>query len=65
MGMLVLSRKQGEVIIVTTPQGERIEITTVDINRGKIRLGITTDPGFKIYRKEIQDEIDGKARESA
>lgn len=63
--MLVLSRKQGEVIVITTPQGERIEITTVDIDRGKIRLGIQADLGFKIYRKEIQDEIDAKLKESA
>jgi len=43
--MLVLSRKLGEKICI----GENISITVVDIDRGKIRLGIDaprTCPSF-------------------
>jgi len=39
--MLVLSRKLGEKICI----GENISITVVDIDRGKIRLGIDAPAG--------------------
>jgi carbon storage regulator len=47
--MLVLSRKLGEQIYV----GESIRITVVDIDRGKIRLGIEAPPGVVILRNEL------------
>src|SRR5262245_24902849 len=47
--MLVLSRKLGEVIWI----GEKIKITVVDIDRGKIRLGIEAPRDVPIYRQEL------------
>lgn len=47
--MLVLSRKLGEKIFI----GESICITVVDIDRGKIRLGIEAPRDVPIYRQEI------------
>lgn len=47
--MLVLSRKLNEVIFI----GDNIRITVVDIDRGKIRLGIDCPKDIPIYREEI------------
>jgi carbon storage regulator len=47
--MLVLSRKLGEKIYI----GENIVITVVDIDRGKIRLGIEAPRDISIYRQEL------------
>ena len=47
--MLVLSRKLGEKIFI----GENICITVVDIDRGKIRLGIEAPRNVPIFRQEL------------
>ncbi|MCS7271367.1 MAG: carbon storage regulator [Gemmataceae bacterium] len=47
--MLVLSRKLGEKIYI----GDNICITVVDIDRGKIRLGIEAPREIPIYRQEL------------
>lgn len=47
--MLVLSRKLGEVVHI----GDAITIMVVDIDRGKIRLGITAPRDVPIYRQEL------------
>lgn len=56
--MLCLSRKKGQKIIIGTG-ADRIEITVVDIDRGKIRLGIVAPKDVPIFRSElIGDEGD-------
>jgi carbon storage regulator len=47
--MLVLSRKLGEKIVI----GENISITVIDIDRGKIRLGIEAPRDIPVYRQEL------------
>jgi carbon storage regulator len=47
--MLVLSRKLGEKIHI----GDQICITIVDIDRGKIRLGIEAPRDVPIFRQEL------------
>ena len=47
--MLVLSRKLGEKIFI----GDNICITVVDIDRGKIRLGIEAPRDVPSYRQEL------------
>lgn len=47
--MLVLSRKLGESIRI----GEDITITVVNVDRGKIRLGIEAPAEVKIMRTEL------------
>jgi carbon storage regulator len=47
--MLVLRRKLGEKIYI----GDNICITVVDIDRGKIRLGIEAPRDVPIYRQEL------------
>lgn len=50
--MLVLSRRLSEEIVI----GEEIVIRVVDIDRGKIRLGIMAPRDVPIWRKEIMPE---------
>lgn len=47
--MLILTRKLGEKIVI----GESITITIVDIDRGKIRLGIEAPRDVPIFRQEL------------
>ena len=57
--MLVLSRKLGEKIYI----GENICITVVDIDRGKIRLGIEAPRDVPIYRQELLP-LQGQAKDA-
>lgn len=62
--MLVLSRKLGEKIFI----GDNICITVVDIDRGKIRIGIDAPRDIVIARGELlqpktQDEYTNNAKE--
>jgi carbon storage regulator len=54
--MLVLSRKLGEKIFIN----DNICITVVDIDRGKIRLGIEAPRDVPIFRKELLTPAEGK-----
>jgi carbon storage regulator len=47
--MLVLTRKLGEKIYIS----ENIRITVVDIDRGKVRLGIEAPRDVPIFRQEL------------
>ena len=47
--MLVLSRKLGERICIN----DNIFITVVDIDRGKVRLGIEAPRDVPIFRQEL------------
>lgn len=54
--MLVLSRKIGEKIHI----GEHIVLTVVDIDKGKIRLGIEAPRDMPVNREEVHDRIHHK-----
>lgn len=64
-GMLVLSRKLGEEIII----GDDIRIMVVDIRGDKVRLGITAPNAVPVHREEvfeaIQKEQKGGAEDSS
>lgn len=51
--MLVLSRKLGEKIMITVPGAGELWITVVDIDRGKIRLGIDAPREWVVMRQEL------------
>ncbi len=55
--MLVLSRKLGEKIYIS----DNICITIVDIDRGKIRLGIEAPRDVPIFRQELLEKKGGDA----
>lgn len=54
--MLVLSRKLGERILITTPERRFIWVSVVDIDRGKIRLGFTAPEEVVVMREELVDQ---------
>ncbi len=58
--MLVLSRKLGEKIFI----GENICITVVDIDRGKIRLGIEAPREVSVVRAELVPERQTRSHRS-
>ena len=48
--MLVLSRKEGEVIWIN----DTVKITICQVDRGKVRIGIEAPPEMKILREELK-----------
>lgn len=54
--MLVLSRKCDEKILIQVPGLEKIEITVVQIDSSRIRLGFDAPKDVIILRKELQEE---------
>lgn len=59
--MLTLTRKAGERIVI----GDGIEITVVDLGRGKVRIGITAPRGVPIHRGEVVERIGRENRAAA
>ena len=51
--MLVLSRKPGESIVIA----HNIEITVVEVQGNKIRLGVRAPRDVTVNRKEVEDAI--------
>jgi carbon storage regulator len=51
--MLVLSRKQGESIVI----GHDIVVNVVDIGRGRVQIGVTAPAHMPIHREEIYRRI--------
>jgi carbon storage regulator len=62
--MLVLSRKKNEGILIKGKDGD-IRIIAIDIDKGKVRLGIEAPKGYAIIREELVREIEGANRQSA
>lgn len=58
--MLVLNRKLGESIIL----GENIEIRILDIQDGKIKIGIEAPKEVSILRKEVYDAVKSENQNS-
>lgn len=57
--MLVLSRFQGEKILITTPTGETITIVVSSIQlapRSKVRIALDAPKDYVILRAELQNE---------
>lgn len=51
--MLVLTRKKDEKIIID----DRIEITIVEIDNGRVKLGIQAPENVEIVREELYSQI--------
>lgn len=51
--MLVLSRQRDEKIMI----GDDVEITIVDIQTDRVRLGITAPAHIPVHRKEVYEAI--------
>jgi carbon storage regulator len=51
--MLVLSRKQGQSIVVA----DNIVVNVVEIGRGRVQIGISAPAHMTIHREEIHQRI--------
>jgi carbon storage regulator len=51
--MLVLSRKQGESIVIAND----IVVNIVDIGRGRVQIGVTAPSHYSVNREEIHRRI--------
>lgn len=51
--MLVLARRVNESIII----GNNVKVTIVEVNKGKIKLGIEAPPSVSVHREEVYLEI--------
>lgn len=54
--MLILERKNNEVIHIKAPNGDNIEIHMVETMRGRAKLGVDAPDAYEIFRKELLEE---------
>lgn len=59
--MLVLTRKKGEKIIID----DNIEVTIVDIEGSKVKVGIEAPQSIEIHREEVYRRIEEENKEAA
>jgi carbon storage regulator len=60
--MLVLSRKVGETVIITAPDGTQIVLMLVEVRGDKCRIGIAAPTTYTIRREEIQQRISANGK---
>ena len=60
--MLVLTRKNRESVVIGRPEDLEIvlEITILEIEGGRVRLGFQADAKMPIHRREVWDRIQGE-----
>lgn len=51
--MLILTRKKEESIVI----GDNVEVKVLEINDGKVKLGIEAPKNIDIIRKELYENI--------
>jgi carbon storage regulator len=51
--MLILSRHRNEKIMI----GHDIELTVVELQGGKVRIGINAPPEITVHRREVYEAI--------
>jgi carbon storage regulator len=59
--MLVLSRKQGERILI----GDQISVTVVRINGGAVRLGVNAPAHLSVIREELKERMQRALQQSS
>ena len=62
--MLVLKRKLGEAIIITTQSGETVEIKVSEISEDKVKLGIDAEKSIAVLRKKVVEAAKDENKES-
>lgn len=63
--MLVLKRKIGEAILITSKSGEQIEVKVSEISEGRVKLGIDADRSISVLRKEVVEQTKDENKESS
>lgn len=60
--MLVLTREEGQTVILTTPEGIEIAVSVASIGGNSVKLAFDAPMDVQIDRKEIHDQ---KQKENA
>jgi len=60
--MLVLSRKVGETIVITAPDGTQIVLMMVEVRGDKARIGIDAPRTYTVHREEVQQRISANGK---
>ena len=57
--MLVLTRKNRESVVIGRPEDDQVtlEITVLEIEGGRVRLGFQADTRMPIHRREVWERI--------
>jgi len=59
MGYLVLGRRLGQTIEITTRSGDRITVMLASLgSSGKVRIGVHAPGNCTVHRGEVQQRID-------
>ena len=53
--MLLIDRKKGTAVNITTDSGEQIKITIIDNGAFGVKLGFDAARNIKILREEVKD----------
>lgn len=64
-GLLVVTRKRGEVLHVTTTSGDVIEFVVIQCSTGKARVGVKCDKKFRIGRSDSLSSDEEMASEES
>lgn len=58
--MLILTRRVNETLIITIPDGRRIEVEVLGFKGNQVRVGVSADTDIVIHRGEVQARIDAE-----
>lgn len=50
---LVLTRKVGERVIITLPDGRKVEIAVTEVYGRRVKVSVTAPQDVPVYRSEI------------
>jgi len=56
LNMLNLTRRPNESIVITTADGQEIEVVVLGVKGSQVRLGIAADKSVEILRAELLDD---------
>lgn len=59
--MLALTRRIGESVILTLPDGRRVEFAITDKSAGQVRAGIDAPKDVRIDREEVIERQEKEA----
>ncbi|MEN8762209.1 MAG: carbon storage regulator [Thiogranum sp.] len=51
--MLILTRRQGETLIIETSDGQQIELTVLEVRGNQVRIGTNAPDDMAIVREEL------------
>lgn len=60
MGMLVMTRRRDEEIVIFCPDGERLRIVACETREDRTKIGVEAPAQYIVNRKEVQERVDAE-----